>query len=305
MSGGCGWCRVEEACRGVYAVIDPDGGWFLSNTGLIDMGDYTLVIDTQYNEARARDVLALIKGLGLPGDALVVNTHHHGDHAWGNHVFGVHAVMHERAAEALRELAPLAPDIYKPFFPSLDFTGSRYTEPTIVFRDELVLRGSRGPVTLRHLGPAHTVGDIVVEVGWCDTVFLGDLLFNGVTPLALDGTLEGWARVARWIQEHYDGRILVGGHGPPGTTREVALVERYLEHVLQGTREHLERGVEDPLEIAASIGPGPLEGWSVPERLVLNVARAIMDIRGEPPGAPVPNLAELALKMRQYPASKT
>lgn len=300
MSADCGWCRVEEICRGVYAVIDLDGGWFLSNTGLIDMGDYTLVVDTQYNKARASDVLAVIRGLGLPGDLLVINTHHHGDHAWGNHVFGGYAVMQEGAAEALRALAPLAPDMYKPFFPYLDFTGSRYTEPRIVFRHQLVLRGPRGSVTLRHAGPAHTVGDTVVDIGWCDAVLLGDLLFNGVTPLALDGTVEGWARLAGEMIDRYEGKTLIGGHGPPGTTRELGLIKRYLEHVLQGAKDNLGEGVEDPLEIATRIGPGPLEGWSIPERLVLNVARAIMDLKGEPPGAQPPDLAELALKMREY-----
>ena len=42
----CDWCSVEKIGDGVYALIDRDGGWFLSNTGLVDMGGYTCLLYT-------------------------------------------------------------------------------------------------------------------------------------------------------------------------------------------------------------------------------------------------------------------
>ncbi len=296
----CEWCRVEEVGRGVYAVIDVDGGWFRSNSGLINMGDYTLVVDTQYNEARARDLVGLIKRLNLPDPGLIVNTHHHGDHVWGNHVIGAKSIMHVNAAKHVDMLRSIGPNMYRQFFPHLDFTGAKYTGPDIIVGDWIELRGAYGSVAVRHYGPAHTTGDIVVEVGWSDVVFMGDLVFNEVTPLAIDGTVKGWLEVLSRVMEAYEGKVLIGGHGPVATSKTIDLLIKYFKHVLGATGYLLNEGLSDPLEIAVKATNGPLEGWRERERIVLNVARAIMDLRGEQPGTPLEKLPELAMKMAEY-----
>ena len=297
----CEWCSVEKIGDGVYALIDRDGGWFLSNTGLVDMGGYTLVIDTQYNAARARDVLAVIEDLGLPAPKLILNTHHHGDHAWGNHVIGAPAIMHREAARMVEALKDLAPAMYEPFFPQLDFTGSKYTRPDIVVGDEgLTLQADKGLIHVRYLGPAHTPGDLVAIVDWANVVFAGDLVFNKVTPLALDGTIQGWLRALDELEKLAEGKKIVGGHGPVADKKVLRAIREYLKHVLDGAREALEEGVTDPLAIARRIGPGPLRGWKDEERLVLNVARALMGLHGRPPGEIPPDLPDLARKMLEY-----
>ncbi|MCE4617490.1 MAG: MBL fold metallo-hydrolase [Desulfurococcales archaeon] len=296
----CEWCRVEELGSGVYAILDLHGGWFRSNTGLIDMGDYTVVVDTQYNEIRAKDVLRIIEDLDLPPPRLIINTHHHGDHAWGNHVFNVPAVMHENAYRVASLLKDVAPDIYKPFFPQLDFTGAKYTLPEIVVNNHLTLTGSRGELQLYHIGPAHTVGDIIVEVPWIKTVFVGDIVFNKVTPLALDGTLKGWLRTLNVIQEKYRDYTIIGGHGPIANNETLDQLKYYLESILVETEKQILKGITDPLKIALSIKNPPLSDWRENERIVLNIQRAIMDIEKHPPGEPVSNLPELAVKMKKF-----
>ncbi|MCE4625775.1 MAG: MBL fold metallo-hydrolase [Desulfurococcales archaeon] len=298
--GGCGWCRVERVAEGVYAVIDVDGGWFRSNSGLIDAGRYTIVVDTQYNERRARDLERLIGELGLPRPGLVINTHHHGDHAWGNHVFNAPSIMHEGAAKMVELLKDIAPDMYKPFFPNLDFTGSKYTTPDIVISGPLTINTQNGKIRLKHFGPAHTVGDIVVEVEWARTAFLGDLMFNRVTPLALDGTVAGWEKVLERLVKEYGGWRLVGGHGPVGDTEVLKKIAEYFRQIIETTEKLLGAGVRDPLTIALEIRSGPLSGWSEEERVVLNVARAIMDLEGKPPGMLAENLPQLAMEMAEY-----
>jgi cyclase len=297
----CSWCNVEKLGEGVYAVIDKDGGWFLSNTGLVDMGRFTLVIDTQYNASRAKDVLDVIGDLGLPKPGLILNTHHHGDHAWGNHVFGVPAIMHREAARMVELLMGLVPAMYAPFFPDLDFTSSKYTKPDIVIGDNGVeLQADKGSIKVYYLGPAHTPGDIIAVVDWADVVFAGDLVFNEVTPLAIDGTIQGWIRTLNELERLASDKKIVGGHGPVANVEVIGVIRDYLKHVLEGTRQLLEEGITDPLSIARRIGPGPIKGWKNEERLVLNVARAIMGIHGRPPGEIPPDLPELARKMMEY-----
>ncbi|MCE4601161.1 MAG: MBL fold metallo-hydrolase [Desulfurococcales archaeon] len=297
---GCEWCRVEELDTGVYALIDVDGGWFRSNTGLIDAGDYTIVVDTQYNEPRAKAVRSIIEELGLPRPGLVINTHHHGDHAWGNHVFEAISIMHEQAASLVEALKDVAPDIYKPFFPQLDFTGSKYTIPNIAVGDRVVVNTPRGRLIVRHMGPAHTIGDIVVELSRSNIVFAGDLVFNKVTPLAIDGSVKEWINALEALRREYRGYTIVGGHGPLAGEDVLETLIAYLRHVMEGTSHFYRLGVRDPLEVAKRIGNGPISDWSEGERIVLNIARAFMDLEGQPPGSTVDNLPELAQKMMLY-----
>ncbi len=295
------WYRVEKLGDGVYAVIDLDGGWFRSNTGLVDMGDYTLVIDTQYNEPRTKTILEVTRKLGLPRPGLIINTHHHGDHAWGNHVIQAPAIMHSNAAAMVEALRDVVPDIYKPFFPHLDYTGSKYTLPHIVVGGDITLNADKGKIHVRYLGPAHTTGDLIIAVEWAKVLYAGDIVFNKVTPLAVDGTIKGWKQALETIAKDYPDWKIVGGHGPIADKETIKLLIQYMKHLLGATQYLIEKqGLEDPLEIALKATPGPLQGWSEEERLVFNVARALMDLRGEPPGIPLSDLPLLARKMQAY-----
>jgi cyclase len=293
----CEWCTIERVTEGVYAVIDRDGGWFRNNSGLIDMGSYTLIVDTQYNKRRTRDLLNLVAELNLPKPGLVVNTHHHGDHVWGNHMVGVPSIMQENAANMVEVLLPYGAELYKQFFPQLDFAGSKYSRAWIIFENQLTIRGDTRSVRVEFYGPAHTVGDAIIIVD--DVVFTGDLVFNKVTPLALDGTVTGWLSALRKLQEEHKGKTLVPGHGPPADDSVVNIIEEYFNHLLDSAREMVSAGI-DVLEAALKFGNGPLEGWSDGERLVLNLHRAMLDLRGEPPGTPLQDLPGLAEKMIKY-----
>lgn len=296
------WYIIEEPSPGVVAVIDRDGGWFLSNSVLIDMGGYTLVVDTQYNEPRARDLLEIARSRGLPGRFLVVNTHHHGDHAWGNHVIPGPSIMRLEAWRAAEAIAPLVPDVYKQFFPWLDFEGSRYSRPWILAgREPLLLEGEERSAVLRPAGPAHTVGDMLVELPREKILVAGDLAFNGVTPLALEGTVKGWLAWLEEAQERYEGWRVIPGHGPIAGPQVFRQLAAYFRHILGGLEYLLSSGApRDPLVLAEKLTPGPLLGWKERERLVLNIARALMDFEGKPPGAPVEDLPALAGKMARY-----
>jgi len=298
----CNWCNIEKLSENVYAIIDKNGGWFLSNSGLIDMGSYTLIIDTQYNEKRANDIINVIKNLGLPKPGLILNTHHHGDHVWGNHVIGAPAIIHKEANNMIKTLKEIGSSIYEAFFPQLDFKGSKYTLPDIVIGDDgIVIESKYGPINVKYLGPAHTVGDLIAIVDHANTIFAGDIIFNQVTPLALDGTVLNWIKVLDKLEGISKGKKIVGGHGEVTDEKVIKLMKDYLIHIANGTKESLSNGISDPLIIAKSIGPGPLKGWSLEERIVFNVARAILDFQGKPPGEMVTNLPELATKMAKYP----
>ncbi|MER8062457.1 MULTISPECIES: MBL fold metallo-hydrolase [unclassified Streptomyces] len=92
--------RGREVADGVHAYVQPDGGWCLSNAGLLVAGGESLLIGTVATEARARTLREpVLRRAGRPL-RLLVNTHFHGDHTFNNFVFPEALVVgHERAGE--------------------------------------------------------------------------------------------------------------------------------------------------------------------------------------------------------------
>ena len=94
--------RVQEVGAGVYAYVQPDGSWWINNTGFL-VGERGVVsIDACATERRTRAYLDTIRSLTDRPVHTLVNTHHHGDHIYGNHLFGPGAtiVAHDHARPA-------------------------------------------------------------------------------------------------------------------------------------------------------------------------------------------------------------
>lgn len=71
---------LEELTSQVYAYVQPDGGWCLSNSGLVIGAGAPLLIDTAATETRTRALRAAVESVAQRPPGLLVNTHHHGDH---------------------------------------------------------------------------------------------------------------------------------------------------------------------------------------------------------------------------------
>ena len=85
--------RLEELRPGVYAWVQPDGSWWVNNAGAVAGGDGVLVIDTC---ATARAPAASSTRSTPPPAApvrMAVNTHQHGDHAYGNSLLPATTVL--------------------------------------------------------------------------------------------------------------------------------------------------------------------------------------------------------------------
>ena len=76
--------RVQELAGGVFAVLHEPGAPLFANAGLVDLGDTTLLFDTGMTPAGARALCALAVELTGRAPSLVVNSHYHNDHVWGN-----------------------------------------------------------------------------------------------------------------------------------------------------------------------------------------------------------------------------
>ena len=57
MARGSDQARLEDLGGGLYAYLQPDGSWGLSNAGLVSDGEQSLLIDTLYDLKLTRRML--------------------------------------------------------------------------------------------------------------------------------------------------------------------------------------------------------------------------------------------------------
>ena len=100
---------LYETGNGIFAYLQPDGGWGWSNAGLITDGGESLLVDTLFDASLTREMLGTMAdaaGVGADDIGVIVNTHANGDHCHGNGLCK-HAEVIASDASA-REMAELS-----------------------------------------------------------------------------------------------------------------------------------------------------------------------------------------------------
>ncbi|MDQ0489479.1 MBL fold metallo-hydrolase [Streptomyces cellulosae] len=276
--------RLEEIADGVFAYVQPEGGWCVSNAGVLVGKDLTAVIDTTATESRARALSTAIGTVSVAPVGLVVNTHFHGDHTFGNAIVGngrAVVVAHER----LRDEAAAAGLGLTGLWPAVDWGDVTVTLPHLTYRDGLTLHLGERSFELIYPGPAHTTNDTLVWLPRERVLFAGDILMPGCTPFVLMGSIEGSLRTLDRLRDLAP-RTVVGGHGPVAGPEVIEETAAYLRWVREAAARGREAGLT-PLQTAWEAAPGPYGHWLDAERLVGNLHRAYAELAGEPLGSPL------------------
>jgi cyclase len=273
--------KTTRLREGVYAFLQLPGHWGVNNVGIVQDGDSVLLVDTTQTPARTRLLRAAVAELTAAPVRTIVNTHHHGDHTFGNYLFPAATVVGHR--ECRREM--IARGLHSVVFPDqaerLDDV--RVDPPTIVFDDRVDAFVGDIRCVVRHLGgSAHTSNDVIVHLPDQGVVFAGDLAFNGSTPFALAGSVAGSIRVSDELSG-IDADIVVPGHGPTTTPAVFATVAGYYRLAQAAAADAIARGF-DPLEAARRTDLGEFATWLAPERLAANIAVAMAE---QSPGHPL------------------
>ena len=284
--------RTEEVSDGVYAYIQDDGSWWINNTGFLVGRRSVTAIDSCATEARTRALLDTIAGRSANKVGMLINTHHHGDHTHGNHLFGSATIVaHERCREEL--LAAGVPgERLAAIFDGPEWGEVVLAPPVLTFRDTVTVWVDDLPCEVRHLGtPAHTTNDSVVWLPERSVLFSGDLLFNGGTPFLLMGSLAGALESVAALAS-FGATTIVPGHGPVGGPEMIDNVLAYLRFLDDLARRGHAAGLT-PLETAREADLGQFAELSDVERLVGNLHRAYAELDGAERGAPIDLVAAL------------
>lgn len=278
---------IVQLAPEVHAYIQPDGGWCLNNAGFVSDGASTLLVDTTATERRAHALREALLATGAPLPRTVVNTHHHGDHTYGNSVFVPEATIigHDTCrAEVLAAGLQL-----HLMWPDNDFGDITVTAPTLTYSERLTVHAGGTEVRLIHPGVAHTTGDSIVHLPEYGIVFTGDLIFEGGTPFVPMGSLSGSLRALDLLRS-LGAETVVPGHGPVTDPSAYDATERYLRYVTDLAEAGHAKG-RTPLETAQEADLGTFAELRESERLVANLHRAYAELDGLPEGSPLDPVA--------------
>ena len=187
-------------------IIQGGGG----NSGILETDSAVVVIDTKMGGDAPKlhdSAVRLAHGRKI----IVINTHYHGDHTNGNHLYkGCEIYIGNYDKSFLeKEMDP----------------GNLPTR--IVTEDSLLLNLGDETVAMYNFGRAHTWADLVVLLKNRGVLFTGDLVFNRVNPfLGADAGADVplWMAALDRIIAMPGADTIVPGHGAPcGKDAAVAL----------------------------------------------------------------------------------
>jgi len=249
--------------------------FFRQQIGVVLGGRDALVVDTRSTPAQAREVATELRQLTRDPVSIIVDTHWHFDHTFGNSVFRPAVAWgHVRAAaqlvregpamieEVARELPEIASDIRETII----------DPPERTFEDRATLMVGDRAVELSYLGRAHTDGDIVLVVPDASVMFAGDLLEEGASPSFGDSFPLEWPATIERLLPLATGAV-VPGHGAIGDRAFVADQLAAFRRLAE-----LSRAIHDgSLEVEAAIAASPF-GPDTPRTAF---ERALAQLRGE------------------------
>ena len=289
---------LHEVADGVWAYLQPDGGWGWSNAGLVTDGDASLLVDTLFDLKLTAEMLGDMRRATKAAERIdtLVNTHANGDHCFGNSlVSSAEIVASERCAEEMKALPPsrladmmkAAPALGEVgrfvarIFGPFEFDGIELAPPTRTFEGRLDLTVGGRTVSLIEVGPAHTAGDVVVHLPAEGVVFTGDILFHGGHPIVWAGPVANWIAACDRVLA-LGAPTIVPGHGPVATPAAVADLKGYFEYLTAEARTRYDAGMS-PLDAARDIDLRPYRAWGEAERVAVNVHALYRDFGAELP----------------------
>lgn len=260
---------LRELGDGCFAYLQRDGGWGWSNAGLIVGDGQSLLVDTLFDlDLTATMLDAMSAATATAPVDTVVNTHANGDHCYGNaevtrrrpevDIVATTATANEMSEVPPSLLAALnqAPgevgELFRSFFGEFNFEGIELVPPTRTFDGRLDLEVGGRRVELFEVGPAHTAGDTIVYVPDVRTVYTGDILFIGGTPIVWAGPLSNWIAACD-LMLGLDPETVVPGHGPLTDTAGILAVRDYLSYVDEAATARHSTGM-DAFDAARDIG---------------------------------------------------
>jgi glyoxylase-like metal-dependent hydrolase (beta-lactamase superfamily II) len=213
---------VKELAPGVYFHEGDLRGKGHCNNGWVIFDDYVLVLDANFPSG-AQEIIPKIKAQTNKPIRFAFDTHHHGDHAYGNQIWvdnGAVPVAHEGVIAEMRKyetgLFGGKPGRWEAEAKEReDLRATRLKPPSLLYRDLMIFDDGTHRVELRHFGVGHTHGDGFAWLAKERILFTGDAAVNGPFNYMGDGDSAAWIETLGKAQK-LGATVVAPGHGPAG-----------------------------------------------------------------------------------------
>ena len=198
-----------EIAEGIYATISKNDSGASENAGFFDLGNYIVVFDTHIYPGAAHDLYNAIKELYDKDPSLIINSHFHSDHIFGNCLFpeSIPIMSTQITLEKIKEVCfddlkhfreTADEEILKrkemlnsedapfgeieinndlEFYKYVTDPNFKIRLPNFLIKDKIIINGIKKTVHLIPFGVGHTESDIVAYFPNEKICFMGDLLF--------------------------------------------------------------------------------------------------------------------------------
>lgn len=228
------------------------------NNGWIVLDDYVLVVDANFPSG-AKLVLPKIRAITKKPIRFVFDTHHHGDHAYGNQIWadaGAVLVAHSGVIEEMKKyetgLFGDKPGRWEEAAQGRkDVARSKLKAPSLLYNKDLILDDRKMRVELLHFGVAHTHGDGFAWLPKQGILFTGDACVNGPFNYAGDGSITEWIDTLERAKQ-LKPRLVCPGHGPIGGPEMIENQQAYFK-ALHAAVKKLVDAKKTPEEVKAEV----------------------------------------------------
>jgi glyoxylase-like metal-dependent hydrolase (beta-lactamase superfamily II) len=221
--------RFEELRRGVGMFIGQGG-----TIGYLINADGAVAVDSQFM-ATATICAAGLKERAPKGVAMLLNTHHHGDHTGGNRAYGVSKIVaHENCLKSHRA--------------TTEKTSAEQAYATTTFTDTWTEKFGNETIEMRYFGPGHTGGDAVIHFQQANVMHMGDLLFNRAHPnidRAQGARVDNWITILDTVNKRASNdTIFIAGHAKDNNVKNTKAEITHFRNYLTAALDHARAGVK-------------------------------------------------------------
>ncbi len=277
----------EEIGPGLYAFTaegDPNSGVIVGDNGV-------MVVDAQATPVMALEVIERVRKVTALPIKYVLLTHYHAVRVLGASAYERAEII---ASDATRDLIvergkqDMDSEIGR--FPRLFRAVESVpglTWPTITFKDEMSVWLGRREVRIKHLGRAHTAGDVVAIVPDANVVFSGDIVEYRSACYCGDAHFTDWPGTLERLAA-LQTKALVPGRGAaltnPSVVEEgIGLTRDFLATLYGSVSDSVAKGhsLKQAFDAARKVMDPKFSTWAIYEHcLPFNVSRAYDEAKG-------------------------
>jgi len=286
---------VKQLATGVWAAVQNDkGGHAISNAGIIDLGNKTLVFDAFINPDAAIELKQVAEQLTKHKVSFVVNSHFHDDHIRGTQAFvpGALVISTEWTKNAIQKTEPdeqawakknisarlaiarqqvqsARPEekeeatMWLGYFEAISQSLPKLKTvlPDVTFEDSMWIHGSKKSLLLLECKNGHTGSDVVMILPKEGIAFMGDLLFVQRHPWLSDGDVEGWKRHLEHFNADTSLKQFIPGHGPVAGKDALRDMIHYIGDLQQMAAQAVRSREPDSIFIKRNVPPQYKDWW--------------------------------------------